>query len=111
MPGTEVRDTRSTTTCPDGDTATPHFSRFSPSVLGTVPTVIRACDPATTRPSVSRTSTPVAVRVTASPDPLGAIFPPRDWNTCSTTAAASASSPGRTWSREETRVTGTPASR
>jgi hypothetical protein len=76
-----------------------------------VPTVISACDPSTVRPSVSSTTTPFSVRRTAAARPFSAILPPRDWNTFSTTAAASASSPGSTWSREETSVTGTPASR
>ena len=34
MPGTDVRETRSTTTCPAGVTSTPHCSRFSPAVFG-----------------------------------------------------------------------------
>ena len=37
-------------------------SRLSPAVFGTVPTVIRACEPSTVRPSVSSTSTPFSVR-------------------------------------------------
>jgi hypothetical protein len=111
MPGTDVRDTRSTTMCPACVTSTPHCSRLSPAVFGTVPTVIKACEPSTVRPSVSSTSTPFSVRRTLAARPRSAIRPPRDWKTCSTTAAASASSPGNTWSREETSVTGTPASR
>ncbi len=80
-------------------------------MFGTVPTVISACEPSTVRPSVSSTSTPFSVRVTLAARPRSAIRPPRAVKTCSTTAAASESSPGSTWSREETRVTGTPASR
>jgi hypothetical protein len=89
----------------------PQRSRFSPAVFGTVPTVINACDPSTVRPSVSSTTTPFSVRVTLAARLFCAIRPPRAVKTCSTTAAASESSPGSTWSREETRVTGTPASR
>ncbi len=80
-------------------------------MFGTVPTVMRACEPSTVRPSVSSTRTPFSVRFTAAARPRSAILPPRDWKTFSTTAAASESSPGSTWSREETSVTGTPASR
>ena len=61
MPGTLVRETRSTTTCPDGVISTPHCSRFSPVVFGTVPTVISTCEPSTVRPSVSSTETPFSV--------------------------------------------------
>ena len=72
MPGTDVRETRSTTTCPASVTATPHCSRLSPVVFGTVPTVMSACEPSTVRPSVSSTSTPFSVRRTdGGAAPLG----------------------------------------
>ena len=76
--GHVVRETRSTTMCPDSATATPHCSRLSPAVFGTVPTVISACEPSTVRPSVSSTTTPFSVRVTLAARPRSAIRPPRD---------------------------------
>ena len=56
-PGTEVRETRSTSMKPCSSTFTPAASRPQPSVRGTMPTVIRQWLPVTVRPSFRVTVT------------------------------------------------------
>ena len=79
-------------------------------MLGTEPTVIRACEPSTSRPSDSVTRTPSAVATTLSARERGSMVTPRSVNTSSSVVAASGSSCGRTRSRLEISVTGTPSS-
>ena len=79
-------------------------------MLGIEPTAISACEPSTTRPSASSTRTPSAVRVTPVARDFDSTVMPRCMNTPSSTAAASASSPGSTRSREDTSVTSDPSS-
>ena len=79
-------------------------------MLGTAPTVISAWLPRTSRPSSSATSTPSPSRVTDFARARRASTLPREENTSSITAAASASSLGSTRSRLDTSVTGTPIS-
>ena len=69
------------------------------------------CEPWTVRPSVSVTVTTSPSRVTDSIRDFESTFMPRRVSTSSSTVAASASSPGSTRSREETRVTGMPSAR
>ena len=64
-PGTEVRDTRSTSMKPRSSTFTPAASRPQPSVRGTMPTVIRQWLPVTVRPSARVTVTLSRSRLTA----------------------------------------------
>ena len=66
------------------------------------------CEPTTVCPSVSATVTESPSRVTDSIRDLDSTFMPRRVSTSSSTAAASASSPGSTRSLEETSVTSTP---
>ena len=66
------------------------------------------CEAWTSRPSVSATVTTSPARVTDSIRDFDSTFMPRRLETSSSTIEASASSPGSTRSREETRVTGTP---
>ena len=80
-------------------------------MFGIEPTAISACEPCTLRPSESSTSTPSAVRRTASARELLRMLMPRLRNTRSMAIAASASSCGITRSRLETRVTCTPIAR
>ncbi|BCB79972.1 hypothetical protein Pflav_063820 [Phytohabitans flavus] len=80
-------------------------------MLGTDPTAISACDPVTTRPSASSTRTPSPSRRTAEARELPSTAMPRERNTSSITAAASASSCGMTRSRLDTSVTLTPIAR
>ncbi len=110
MPGTLVRETRSTVTYPC-DVWTPYPSRPRSAVLGTEPTAMSACDPSTTRPSASVTATPSPVRTTDAARELFRIVMPRDRNTFSMAPAASWSSCGMTRSRLDTSVTGTPMAR
>ncbi len=110
MPGTEVRETRSTGMNPPRPVSTPTFSRPRSPVLGTEPTVISACEPVTVRPSERVTTTPSASRRTEAARAWDRISTPRSANTSSSTAAASASSPGSTRSRLDTRVTLAPSS-
>ncbi len=69
------------------------------------------CEPSTVRPSVRVTVTVSPDRDTDSMRALDSTFMPRRTDTSSSTAAASASSPGSTRSREETRVTSMPSAR
>ena len=110
MPGTEVRDTRSTAMKPLAPVVIPTFSNPMSVVLGTEPTVINACEPRISRPSVSVATTSSPSRTTDSARARLHRIPPRSANTSSITAAASASSPGSTRSRLEINVTGTPIS-
>ena len=77
-------------------------------MLGTEPSARMQWEPWTSCPSVSRTVTTSPSRVTDSIRDLDSTFMPRRVSTSSSTAAASASSPGSTRSREETSVTGMP---
>ena len=108
-PGTDVRETLSTPMNPRSSIATPASLSPIPSVLGTIPTVSRQCDPRTVRPSASLTDTPLGVRRTCAARDRPSTVMPRRRKTSSTTTAASASSWGSTWSREETRVTCEPS--
>ena len=82
-----------------------------PSVLGTAPTVISACEPAISRPSSRVTTHAVALRgFTDFARARLASTLPREEKTFSMTAAASASSLGSTRSRLDTSVTLTPIS-
>ena len=69
------------------------------------------CEPSTVRPSVSVTRTVSPVRSTDCIREVESTFMPRRVSTSSRTAAASASSPGSTRSRDETRVTSLPRER
>ena len=101
----KVRDTRSTAIWPRSVTATPAASRPRSAVRGTEPTASRAWLPRICRPSSSSTTTASLTRRTAVIRERPNTVIPRSRNTCSMTWAASASSPGRTRSREDTRVT------
>ena len=111
MPGTEVRETRSTLMWPDGAMSTPTASRPRSEVFGIEPTVIRAWEPMTSRPSEVTTRTPPSsVRSTRSQRAFFTTSTPRSSSTSSRASAASASSCGRIRSREATMVTFTPSS-
>ena len=108
-PGTDVRDTRSTSMKPRASTFTPASSRPQPSVLGIMPTVSRQWLPVTVRPSSRVTVTPSVSRRTAwARDRPSTVMPLRR-NTSSIRLAASSSSCGSTRSREDTRVTREPS--
>ena len=77
-------------------------------MLGTEPSARMQCEPSTVRPSVSVTVTVSPCRSTEAIRDFDSTFMPRRVSTSSRTAAASASSPGSTRSREETRVTSMP---
>ena len=70
---------------------------------------MRQCDPSIVRPSVSVATTPFSVRTTDSARDFDSTCMPLRRKTFSITAAASASSPGRTWSRDEMSVTFEPS--
>src|SRR5699024_5061479 len=74
-------------------------------------TAMRQWEPATRRPSASTTSTPDSVRVTDAARERERTFMPLLRNTNSSTSAASSSWPGRTFSRDDTRVTSVPRAR
>ena len=76
-----------------------------PAVFGTDPTAIRQWLPSTVRPSESVAITPSLVRLIESARDLESTVMPLRLKTSSITRAASASSPGSTWSRLEMRVT------
>ena len=80
-------------------------------MLGTEPSARMQWEPSTVRPSVSVTVTVSPSRVTDSIRDFESTFIPRRVSTSSSTAAASASSPGSTRSREETSVTWIPSER
>ena len=80
-------------------------------MLGTEPSARMQCEPCTVRPSVSVTVTTSPSRVTDSIRDFDSTVIPRRTETSSSTAEASASSPGSTRSRLETRVTGMPRAR
>ena len=80
-------------------------------MLGTDPRASTQWEPWTVRPSVRVTVTTSPVRVTDAIRDSPSTFIPRLVRTSSSTWAASASSPGSTRSREETRVTGMPRDR
>ena len=80
-------------------------------MLGTEPSARMQCEPSTVRPSVSVTVTVSPCRSTEAIRDLDSTCMPRRVSTSSRTAAASASSPGSTRSREETRVTSMPRDR
>ncbi len=107
-PGAVVRETRSTRMHPWSSSCTPAVSSPSPSTLGTEPTAISACDPSTVRPSVRVTTTPSSVRRAAAARERASTVMPLRRKTPSITSAASASSPGSTRSREDTRTTSLP---
>ncbi len=104
-----VRETPSTRMCPESVSCTPASSRPRPLVFGIEPTATRQWLPSSTRPSARVTSTLSPWRVTASARAWETTFRPLRLNTSSSTPAASASSPGRTRSREDTRVTLAPS--
>ena len=79
--------------------------------MGTEPSARMQCEPSTVRPSVSVTVTVSPCRSTEAIRDRDSTFMPRRVSTSSSTAAASASSPGSTRSREETRVTSMPRAR
>ena len=106
-PRAEVRETRSTVTNPPSSVATPASSRPRPAVLGTDPSARMQWEPVTVRPSVSVTVTASPSRVTDSMRDFERTSMPLRVSTSSSTWAASASSPGSTRSRLETRVTST----
>ena len=108
-PGTDVRDTRSTSMKPRASTFTPASSRPQPSVLGIMPTVIRQWLPVTVRPSSRVTVTPSRSRLTACALDRPSTVMPRRRNTSSIRLAASSSSWGSTRSLEDTRVTREPS--
>ena len=110
-PRAEVRETRSTLTKPPSLRTTPASSSPRSAVLGTEPSARMQCEPSTVRPSVSVTVTTSPDRVTDSIRDLESTFIPRRVETSSSTADASASSPGSTRSRDDTRVTGMPSAR
>ena len=110
-PRAEVRETRSTLTKPPSLSTTPDSSRPRSAVLGTEPSARMQCEPCTVRPSVRVTVTTSPSRVTDSIRDFESTFMPRRSETSCSTSEASASSPGSTRSREETRVTGTPRAR
>ena len=110
MPGTDVRETRSTWMNPPRPVVMPTLSNARSTVLGTDPTVISACDPVTVRPSARVTTTPSPSRRTDSARACARISTPRSAKTSCSTAAASASSPGSTRSRLDTSVTWAPIS-
>jgi hypothetical protein len=105
MEGTEVRATRLTRMWPVSVSWTPASSRPSPAVFGMEPTAMRQWLPSTTRPSESVAMTPVGVATTESARLLESTVMPLRVKTSSITRAASASSPGSTWSRDEMSVT------
>ena len=110
-PGTFVRDTRSTLICPEGVVSIPMLSTPMFRVLGIEPTVMSACDPRISRPSLVRTNTPPSsMRTTESTRACFTRDTPRSVNTVSSTSAASASSCGKIRSRDATIVTFTPSS-
>ena len=108
-PGTEVRDTRSTSMKPRSFTFTPAASRPQPSVRGTMPTVIRQWLPVTVRPSFRVTVTPSVSRRTDRARARDSTVMPLRRNTSSIRLAASSSSCGSTRSREDTSVTREPS--
>jgi len=105
MDGIDVRATRLTRMCPEPVSCTPASFRPMSSVLGSDPTAMRQWLPSTTRPSDSVATTPVLVALTESARDFESTVMPLRLKTSSITRAASASSPGSTWSREEIRVT------
>ena len=80
-------------------------------MLGTEPSARMQWEPVTVRPSVSVTLTASPSRVTDSIRDFDSTSMPWRVSTSSSTRAASASSPGSTRSRLETRVTSTPRAR
>ena len=108
-PGTEVRDTRSTSMKPRASILTPASSSPQPSVRGIMPTVSRQWLPDTVRPSARLTVTPWPSRRTASARDWPSTVMPRRRNTSSIRLAASSSSCGSTRSRDETSVTREPS--
>ena len=110
-PRADVRETRSTVMNPPSSVSTPASSRPRSAVLGIEPSARMQCEPVTSRPSVRRTVTTSPARVTDSMRDLPSTSMPRRIDTSSSTALASASSPGSTRSRELTRVTGMPSAR
>ena len=109
-PGTEVRDTRSTSMKPRSSTFTPAASRPQPSVRGTMPTVIRQWLPVTVRPSARVTVTlSRSRRHRLAPGTWPSTVMPLRRNTSSIRLAASSSSCGSTRSREDTSVTREPS--
>ena len=110
-PRAVVRDTRSTVTKPASSVATPAVTSPRPSVFGTEPTARMQWEPSTVRPSVSVTVTESWWRVTDSIRERASTRIPRRVSTSSSTPAASASSPGSTRSRLDTRVTSAPSAR
>ena len=110
---TDVRETRSTTMCPEGLSSTPISASPMSAVCGIEPTASRACEPSISRPSSRRTTTPSpdSVRSTAAIRERPKTSIPRLRKTSSITSAASGSSPGRTRSRDETRTTSAPRPR
>ncbi len=94
---------------PESLICTPASSRPIPAVLGTDPTAMRQWLPSTTRPSLSVATTPSPLRTTDSARDFDSTVMPLRVKTSSITRAASASSPGSTWSREEMSVTLAPS--
>ncbi len=80
-------------------------------MFGTEPTAMRQWLPRTSRPSVSVATTESPSRTTDSARDLFKTFMPLRLKTFSMTDAASASSPGSTWSRLEMSVTLAPSAR
>ena len=79
--------------------------------MGTDPSASTQWEASTLRPSVSATVTRSPCRVTDSIRDFESTFMPPAYGTSSSTADASASSPGSTRSRQETSVTGMPRAR
>ena len=107
-PGTEVRDTRSTSMKPFLSVFTPASSRPMPSVRGIMPTVIRQWLPLMVWPPSRVTVTPSWSRCTDRAREWPSTVMPLRLNTSSIRLAASSSSCGSTRSREETSVTRAP---
>ena len=111
MFGIDVRATRFTRMWPLSLSWTPASSRPMSDVFGTAPTAMRQWLPRTSRPSVSVATTESPSRTTDSARDLFRTFMPLRLKTFSMTDAASASSPGSTWSRLEMSVTLAPSAR